>query len=142
MLLRLLLTVATLAPFTFGEPFGEEGAFIHDTAYATGKLGTYPISTYLTTDIVAPRVNKLSTDERCTKDLYTFFSPRGSSVSHAGPYILDDDGYLIWSKDMTGLGQTYGFAVQQYKNQSVLTYWVGNDGVKGHGAGDYFIVII
>lgn len=130
------LSVATLAPFAFAD----EPAFIDDVSYAQGKLGAYPVSTYLTTDFVSPRVNKISTSSRCNQGLYTMLTPRGHAVEHPGPIILDDDGNLVWTKNMEGYGQSYGLTVQKYKGQDFLTFWAGDDGVGGHGAGYYYMV--
>lgn len=136
--LRFFSMVAALAPIALGE----EGAFINDLPYAQGKLGAYPVSTYLTTDLVAPRMNKISTSSLCKEGLYTMLTPRGHAVSEPGPVILDEDGNLVWAKKMSHIGQSYGLTVQQYKNQSFLTFWAGDDGVGGHGAGNYYMVII
>jgi len=136
MIFSFFLIVASLAPFAFAV----EGSFENDVTYAEGKLGAYPVSTYLTTDLVAPRINRITTDSRCQQGLYTMITPRGHAVEHPAPVILDDDGNLIWTKEMDGYGQTYGLTVQMYKNQAFLTFWSGDDGVKGHGAGFYYMV--
>lgn len=56
--------------------------------------------------------------------------------------ILDDTGSLVWSKhfDNEYGGQAYGLKVQQYRGTDHLTFWLGDDTVRGHGAGQYYIV--
>jgi hypothetical protein len=51
--------------------------------------------------------------------------------------IIDQDGHLVWTKHY---GQTYNANVYRYKGQDYLTFWVGNDGIVGHGDGTYYMV--
>ncbi|KAG9725091.1 hypothetical protein KCU73_g13260, partial [Aureobasidium melanogenum] len=51
--------------------------------------------------------------------------------------IMDNDGELVWEHYVEGQG--YNLKVQKYQGEQVLTFWVGNDGVGGHGEGDYYM---
>ena len=51
---------------------------------------------------------------------------------------MDSHGKLIWAKSTEG--QAYDFKVQEYKGEQFLTYWQGDDKVRGHGAGDFYMV--
>lgn len=37
-------------------------------------------------------------------------------------------------------GQAYDFMVQNYKGEDYLTFWLGDDRVRGHGAGAYYLL--
>lgn len=132
----LFWAVATLA----SHAFADEGPLNDDVQFAKGGFGEYPISTYVTTDLVGPRLNRIQTSSRCNQGLYTMFSPRGHGVTKPAPVIVDDNGHLIWTMDMSSYGMTYGLTVQKFKGQDFLTFWAGDDGVGGHGAGYYYMV--
>lgn len=51
--------------------------------------------------------------------------------------ILDQDGHVVWAKSW---GRTYNMNMQTYKGEDFITFWVGNDGVVGHGEGTYYMV--
>ncbi|KAI5198602.1 hypothetical protein E4T39_06718 [Aureobasidium subglaciale] len=50
---------------------------------------------------------------------------------------MDNDGEMVWEHYVEGQG--YNLKVQEYKGEQVLTFWVGNDGIGGHGEGDYYM---
>lgn len=100
--------------------------------------GYYPYRSYQTTDLISPQFRTLVDSPQCHDDRYVFFTPRGYSISAPGPMIVDSHGDLIWAKS-TG-GQAYDLTVQEYKGEKYLTYWVGDDRIRGHGAGDYYMV--
>ncbi|KAI4715950.1 hypothetical protein E4T48_07864 [Aureobasidium sp. EXF-10727] len=52
--------------------------------------------------------------------------------------IVDSYGELIWAKSTEG--QAYDLKVQEYRGQQYLTYWQGDDRVRGHGAGDFYML--
>ncbi|KAK3719039.1 hypothetical protein LTR37_004603 [Vermiconidia calcicola] len=56
--------------------------------------------------------------------------------------ILDGDGTLVWSKHFANKfgGQAYDLKVQKYKGEGYLTFWLGDDTVRGHGAGHYYML--
>ncbi|KAI5257366.1 hypothetical protein E4T42_01101 [Aureobasidium subglaciale] len=102
------------------------------------NYGYYPYRSYQTTDLVSPQFRTLVDSPECHDDRHTFFTPRGFSVSAPGPMIVDSHGELVWAKSTEG--QAYDLTVQEYKGEQYLTYWVGDDRVRGHGAGDYYML--
>lgn len=56
--------------------------------------------------------------------------------------ILDAKGSMIWSKHFDNQfgGQAYDLKVQRYKGEDYLTFWLGDDRIRGHGAGEYYMV--
>ena len=56
--------------------------------------------------------------------------------------ILDQDGTMIWSEHFPNQygGQAYDFKVQRYRGEDYLTFWLGDDSVRGHGAGRFYMV--
>lgn len=80
--------------------------------------------------------------DACTDGGYYFITPRGWKVSDPGPMILDGNGTLIWTDHFSNKfgGQAYDLRVQKYKGEDYLTFWLGDDRVRGHGAGHYYMV--
>ena len=113
------------------------GPYIQSAAYDEGKFGEWPTETYRSSPIVGPALNYLQYSDECKDGLYTFIAPRGNKVANPGPMILDQDGHLVWTKLY---GQSYNLNVYTFKGQDYLTFWVGNDGVGGHGEGAYYMV--
>ncbi|KAI9646394.1 hypothetical protein NHQ30_004386 [Ciborinia camelliae] len=116
----------------------EVGPLYGDDGFDAGSYGEYPVHTYMSTDVVSPRLNILRSSPLCRNDLYWVFSPRGRSVSEPGGMILDSEGTLIWSKG--GYDQVYNLQVQEYLGEKYLTFWAGTDAVQGHGAGVYYML--
>ncbi|KAF2766214.1 hypothetical protein EJ03DRAFT_338494 [Teratosphaeria nubilosa] len=115
----------------------------YNEAIDNGTFGYYPIRTYTTEDgLHSPETNFLQYDDQCDDGLYTFFTPRGWSLSDPGPMILDKYGELVWTQHTeNGFGgQAYDFMVQQYRGESVLTFWLGDDRIRGHGSGWYYVL--
>jgi hypothetical protein len=56
--------------------------------------------------------------------------------------ILDRRGELVWAHHFENKfgGQAYDLMVQQYQGQDYLTFWLGDDRVRGHGAGFYYLL--
>lgn len=100
--------------------------FINSTLYDGGFLGAYPYEDFHSTDLIAPRLNIRKWDEQCDHG-YTLFTPRARSVPHDGPMILDAKGNLIWTEKK--YGTVDNLQIQTYKNQSYLTFWVGDHDV-------------
>jgi hypothetical protein len=118
---------------------GTEGYFDPDDGEAWElNYGYYPYRSYQTADLISPQFRNMVDAPQCHDDKYTFFTPRGFSISAPGPMIVDSHGELIWAKSTEG--QAYDFKVQEYKGEQYLTYWQGDDKVRGHGAGDYYMV--
>ncbi|THX47926.1 hypothetical protein D6D06_09380 [Aureobasidium pullulans] len=102
------------------------------------NYGYYPYRSYQTTDLISPQFRTLVDSPECHDDRHVFFTPRGLSIEAPGPMIVDSHGDLIWAKSTEG--QAYDLTVQEYKGEQYLTYWVGDDRVRGHGAGDYYML--
>lgn len=115
----------------------------YDEAVDNGTFGYYPTWTFATeNDIAAPKTNWLQWDSQCNDSMYYFLTPRGWGLPRPGPMILDWKGDLVWSKHFANEwgGQAYDFMVQHYRGQDVLTFWTGDDRVRGHGSGSYMMV--
>lgn len=118
---------------------------VYDEAVDNGTLGYYPIRTYATAEeVTSPQTNFLQWNEECDDGLFYFITPRGWSLSTPGPMILDAHGELIWGKHFDNLfgGQAYDFMVQRYAGEEYLTFWLGDDRVRGHGSGYYYMVCL
>lgn len=102
------------------------------------NYGYYPYRSYQTTELISPEFRSMVDSPECHDDQYTFFAPRGFSIEAPGPMIVDSHGELIWAKSTEG--QAYDFKVQEYRGEQYLTYWQGDDRVRGHGAGDFHMV--
>lgn len=92
--------------------------------YDWGLYGAYPRLSYESFPLASPWVNLVQTSAQC-EDGYTFVEPRGLSVPHAGPIILDNDGNLVWME--TKYGQAMDVKVQTYRGQDYITFWHGGD---------------
>lgn len=115
----------------------------YNEAIDNGTYGYYPIRTYATTeDVRSPITNFLQWSPQCEDGLLYFITPRGWSLSDPGPMILDQHGELVWAKHFDNKfgGQAYDFMVQEYQGQEYLTFWLGDDRVRGHGSGYYYMV--
>ena len=108
----------------------------------SGRHGSYPVHEFISTRLRAPQVNFLQWHPECDDGLYYFLTPRGWKVSDPGPMILDAAGNLIWSKHFDNKfgGQAYDLKVQKYLGEDYLTFWLGDDTIRGHGAGSYYMV--
>ncbi|QIW97793.1 hypothetical protein AMS68_003311 [Peltaster fructicola] len=120
-------------------------ASLHPYSLATdrGVYGAYPVQNYVTEPaLTSPILNWLKWDPACEDGRLYFLAPRGEHISNPGPMILDGKGEMIWSHhfDNDFGGQAYDLKVQHYRGQDYLTFWLGNDGVRGHGAGAYYML--
>lgn len=113
-------------------------SYSKDLAWDDGTYGEFPHRTYVTTNIISPRPNYLTTSRECDDSLYTLVTPRGYSIPNPGPMLLDSEGLLAWH--ISGYRQTYNLMVQEWRGEKFLTFWGGDDGVRGHGSGHYFMV--
>jgi hypothetical protein len=112
-------------------------------AFDNGSQGYYPTRIYITEeDLDSPQTNFLQWDSECIDDAYYFITPRGWGISNPGPMLLDERGNLIWAKHFGNDfgGQAYDFKVQSYRGEQFLTFWLGDDRVRGHGSGSYYMV--
>ncbi|KIX01845.1 uncharacterized protein Z518_09572 [Rhinocladiella mackenziei CBS 650.93] len=132
---RILGTMVALA----GLILADQDPFINSQAFDDGEFGKYPTQEYKTSDIHGPRPNFLTHSGSCYNDgLYVMTTPRGYAVTSCGPMITDEKGALVWLD--TRYTAPYNLAVQTYKGEQYLTFWAGDDGVRGHGAGVYFML--
>ena len=118
---------------------------IPSAIYESGIVGSYPVFDYSSAPgLIAPRVNFLQQSPKCRAAVrgddadYLFVAPRGG-VAPARPIILDETGQTVWSGSEEN-GNPYDFKVQNWRGAPVLTYWTGDDQIKGHGSGEYHIV--
>lgn len=119
------------------------GAHEYDEATDNGTLGYYPSRNFMTEeDISAPIINWLQWDPQCDDGMFYFLTLKGWSISQPGPMILDSNGELVWSKHFANEwgGQAYDLMVQHYQGQEYLTFWTGDDQIRGHGSGTYMMV--
>lgn len=104
--------------------------------YDMGWYGFGPSRNYVSFNEESPVIEITPAGAHCDQR-YTFMAPRGDSVVHPGPMILDAKGELIWTKP--NWGTTQDFKVQRYKGQDYLTYWQGDE-EDGHGRGSWYMV--
>jgi hypothetical protein len=115
----------------------------YNKAIDNGTFGYYPAQTFMTEDgISAPRTNWLQWHEQCDDGEFYFLTPKGWSIAEPGPMILDSHGDLVWSKHYANEwgGTAYDLMVQHYQGQEYLTFWMGDDQIRGHGSGAYMMV--
>ncbi|KAF3392710.1 hypothetical protein F1880_008788 [Penicillium rolfsii] len=104
--------------------------------YDLGIYGFGPSQSYNSFDEESPIVEISPAGAQCDPQL-TFLAPRGDSVAHPGPMILDARGELVWMK--YNWGTTQDFRVQKYKGQDYLTFWQGDE-EDGHGCGSWYML--
>lgn len=115
----------------------------YDEANDNGTFGYYPSWTFKTEDdIFAPKTNWLQWNPQCDDGMFYFLTPKGFSLSQPGAMILDSKGDLVWSKHFANEwgGQAYDLMVQHYQGKEYLTFWTGDDQIRGHGSGSYMMV--
>lgn len=136
--LNLLLILLTSRCTVYADKVPDEfDATVNDEAYEL-DYGYYPYRTYQTTELTSPAFRRAIDSPACYDNLYTFYTPRGNSVAAPGASIVDNYGDMVWGKSTDG--QAYDLVVQDYKGEKVLTYWIGDDRIRGHGQGDYYMV--
>lgn len=104
--------------------------------YDLGLYGFGPSRSFVSFDEQSRTVEISPAGAQCDPG-YTFLAPRGDSVAHPGPMIVDAHGELVWAKYHRAT--TQDFKVQQYKGQDYLTYWQGDE-EDGHGRGSWYMV--
>lgn len=104
--------------------------------YDLGLHGFGPTRRYVSSNYTSPVVEISEYQSGCDPGL-TFLAPRGDSIAHPGPMILDAQGNLVWMKH--NLNITQDFKVQRYKGQDYLTYWEGEE-IDGRGYGAWYMV--
>lgn len=114
-----------------------------DEALDNGTFGYFALDNYVTApDIPSPKTNWLQWSPECNDGRFYLITPRGWGIERPGPMILDWKGDLIWTQHFANEfgGQAYDLMVQRYQGQDYLTFWTGDDRVRGHGAGSYVMV--
>ncbi|KAJ6104812.1 hypothetical protein N7523_011132 [Penicillium sp. IBT 18751x] len=104
--------------------------------YDLGFYGFGPSQSFVSFDEESRILEVTSADAQCDPR-YTFIAPRGDSVAHAGPMILDAQGELVWAKYNWGV--TQDFKVQRFQGQDYVTYWQGDE-EDGHGRGSWYML--
>ncbi|KAJ5337583.1 hypothetical protein N7452_004311 [Penicillium brevicompactum] len=104
--------------------------------YDLGVEGFGPDQTYLSFDEESPKIEVSPPGAQCDPR-YTFLAPRGDSIAHPGPMILDSAGDLVWTQ--WNSGTTQDFKVQLYKGEQYLTYWQG-DTDDNYGRGSWYML--
>lgn len=131
------LLLLALSPCLYADEVGPDYDPTDAEAYEL-DYGYYPYRAYQSTHLHSPETRVVTKTPECDDGLLTFFTPRGYSIPDPGPMILDGNGDLVWG--MTTPGQAYDFVVQDFQGEKYLSYWVGDDRVRGHGSGDYYMV--
>ncbi|KAJ5114055.1 hypothetical protein N7456_002589 [Penicillium angulare] len=108
-----------------------------DEKYAHGFEGPFPSQLFSSFFAQGPILNYWEKSPACDDGLYTIISPRGTSVRHSGPMILDNEGHMVWFKEYK---TTYNANVYEYKGERYLTFWAGDDTVRGHGEGTLYML--
>ena len=108
------------------------------TDYEAGRLGLLPQTTYKSTSITHPLIHVIRRNSSCDSESDILISPHGEHLVDNKILLLDNGGNLIWHHHDTGA--IHNAQVQQYKGHNYITYWVGDDGFFGHGAGYYKMV--
>ncbi|SMQ45646.1 unnamed protein product [Zymoseptoria tritici ST99CH_1A5] len=114
-----------------------------DQASDDGFFGYYPTREYITeVDLNTPRTNFVQWSPECNDGAYYFITPRGWGIGNPGPMLLDQRGDLVWAHHFENDfgGQAYDFTVQKYQGNDYLTFWLGDDRVRGHGSGFYYML--
>ena len=134
-LLSIILCIASFRGFSGADP----PPFNHWDDYDRGRLGNFIETSFMSTDLKAPRVNLQHWSNACVEDDKKYvFAIHSLVVSPVGPIILDKFGHMIWHRE--DFGNAYNLQVQRYKGQDVLTFWAGDDTLIGHGTGYYYMV--
>jgi hypothetical protein len=120
---------------------------IYDPNVDSGVHGSYPVLSFHTTKAKAPRTNFQQRSPECVsnasrKEDYYFITPKGHKVASPGPMILDASGGLVWTEHFANEfgGQAYNLQVQEYQGESYLTFWLGDDRIRGHGDGYWYML--
>lgn len=133
LLAGLSLTLSKALGSAIGPDFDPANATAWEIDY-----GYYPFRTYKSFNLISPEVRSAVTSPQCDDGLYTFLTPRGHSISDPGNVILDSRGSLVWAQRTKG--QSYDFKPQTLNGSQYLSYWVGDDRIRGHGSGEYHII--
>ncbi|KAJ6070854.1 hypothetical protein N7467_012173 [Penicillium canescens] len=127
------LSLSLFLPFTNADV----KPYYRSTSYDRSYYGAWPQQSYHSSSLSGPILNYWHRSRACEDGGYTLIAPRGDSVRHKGPMILDQNGDLVWVKEY---GTTYNLNIHTFRGEDYLTFWTGNDGVRGHGNGIYYML--
>ncbi|KAI0476326.1 ASST-domain-containing protein [Xylariaceae sp. FL0804] len=131
----LLTAAAGFSARAFAGPVSGSPAYVRDDGYDRAAYGRHPSQQFQSAaELEAPQVNILQWDKSCETSLLTLMTPRGAATGSPQATMLDHRGGLVWTSGWKGQ-QIYNLMVQPYKGKDYLTFWSGDDGVGGHGAG-------
>jgi hypothetical protein len=109
---------------------------LNPTLYDWGFYGASPTQSFVSSDLIAPRVTAPRVSERCEEG-YVFLTLSGKSVGPPGPTILDARNELVWRSEDYQV--TTNLKVQRYRGEDYLTFWSGQKwGALGSGV--YYLV--
>lgn len=134
---RILPIVLGLARCAFSNDVGQNFDPHNATAYEL-DYGEYPYRSYKSFDLISPQIFRNVFTPACKDGLYTFITPRGFAIDKPSNTILDTRGNLIWTQETDG--QAYDLKPQTFQGKQYLSYWVGDDHMRGHGAGTYYLL--
>ncbi|KAJ5222088.1 uncharacterized protein N7469_010975 [Penicillium citrinum] len=123
--------------FCTGLAYADEANLFRSEGYANGFDGHWPVQSYRSAGVFGPILNYWQDSPACKNGQYTILAPRGDAVQRPGPMILDEEGHLVWFKDYP---TTYNANVYLYKGEPYLTFWAGDDSIRGHGDGTYYMI--
>ncbi|KAJ5737719.1 uncharacterized protein N7483_002844, partial [Penicillium malachiteum] len=123
--------------FIAGTAIADQENRFRSEKYAHALEGQYVTQHYSSFAPPGPVLNYWEKSPACDDGLYTIISPRGGSVHHSGPMILDNDGHMVWFRDYKS---AYNANVHTYKGERYLTFWAGDDLVRGHGEGTLYML--
>lgn len=69
---------------------------------------------------------------------YLFIAPK-QGAGRNGPMIVDDQGDLVWFRQLAPHAIAMDFRVQRYRGEPVLTWWEGRGIDAGYGKGEFVI---
>ncbi|KAJ5775097.1 uncharacterized protein N7511_000108 [Penicillium nucicola] len=126
-------------PFLLFLPFinADSKPYFRSVSYDREHYGAWPLQSYHSSSVSGLILNYWHRSRACEDGGFTLIAPRGDSVRHKGPMILDQNGDLVWFKEY---GTTYNFNIHTFRGEDYLTFWAGNDGIRGHGNGFYYML--
>ncbi|KAK6404079.1 hypothetical protein LTR95_018897, partial [Oleoguttula sp. CCFEE 5521] len=123
--------------------FAQQASPTFDVDLDSGAEGSFPTHRFHTSPLRPPKVQFAEWSPQCfSPTSHLFLTPKGHKVKSPGPMILDPNGDLVWMHhfDNEFGGQAYNLQVQDWKGEKVLTIWLGDDRIRGHGSGEWWIL--
>ena len=97
-----------------------------------GVYGAFRYNTYVSFNLTSPRFTTPFWDDQCDDGSYVLLTPKGGSVPHAGPVIVDTRGNLVWMSNK--FNDSMNLNVQAFNGENYLTMWAGSKhGSQGRG---------